>query len=87
LLTKYTVESGKISYIGVSEISAATLERACKVICPTHIAHMTLTVLFQKQVGKIAVAEIEVSPWSYEDETKKGSSSFVLVEHISNFKN
>ncbi|KAF8610056.1 aldo/keto reductase [Ceratobasidium sp. AG-I] len=51
ILNKY-VESGKISYIGVSEVSAATLERASK-------------------VGKIAAAEIEVSPWSYEEETKK----------------
>ncbi|KAF8610100.1 aldo/keto reductase [Ceratobasidium sp. AG-I] len=51
VLNKF-VESGKISYIGISEVSAATLERASK-------------------VGKIAVAEIEVSPWSYEEETKK----------------
>ncbi|KAF8610055.1 aldo keto reductase [Ceratobasidium sp. AG-I] len=51
ILNKY-VESGKIDYIGVSEVAAATLARASK-------------------VGKIAVAEIEVSPWSYEEETKK----------------
>ncbi|KAG8743113.1 hypothetical protein FRC12_015147, partial [Ceratobasidium sp. 428] len=46
------VESGKISAIGISECSAATLERASK-------------------VAKIAAVEIEVSPWSYEEETRK----------------
>ncbi|KAG9094235.1 hypothetical protein FS749_012851 [Ceratobasidium sp. UAMH 11750] len=46
------VESGKIGAIGISECSAATLERASK-------------------VAKIAAVEIEVSPWSYEEETRK----------------
>ncbi|QRV86075.1 aldo/keto reductase family protein [Ceratobasidium sp. AG-Ba] len=46
------VESGNIGAIGISECSAATLERASK-------------------VAKIAAVEIEVSPWSYEEETQK----------------
>ncbi|CCO37379.1 pyridoxine 4-dehydrogenase [Rhizoctonia solani AG-1 IB] len=50
-LNKY-VESGKIGAIGLSECSAATLERASK-------------------FGKVAAVEIEVSLWSYEEETRK----------------
>ncbi|CAE6411891.1 unnamed protein product [Rhizoctonia solani] len=50
-LNKY-VESGKIGAIGLSECSAATLERASK-------------------IGKVAAVEIEVSLWSYEEETRK----------------
>ncbi|KAF8713767.1 Aldo kereductase, partial [Rhizoctonia solani] len=46
------VELGNIGAIGLSECSAATLERASK-------------------VGKIAAVEIEVSLWSYEEETRK----------------
>ncbi|GAB1519084.1 hypothetical protein RhiTH_002150 [Rhizoctonia solani] len=46
------VESGSIGSIGLSECSAATLERASK-------------------VGKVAAVEIEVSLWSYEEETRK----------------
>ncbi|KAF8761906.1 Aldo kereductase [Rhizoctonia solani] len=45
------VESGSIGSIGLSECSAATLERASKV--------------------KVAAVEIEVSLWSYEEETRK----------------
>ncbi|CAE6460849.1 unnamed protein product [Rhizoctonia solani] len=48
-LNKY-VESGKIGAIGLSECSAATLERASKASIPV---------------------EIEVSFWSYEEETRK----------------
>ncbi|GAB1526697.1 hypothetical protein RhiTH_009869 [Rhizoctonia solani] len=48
------VELGNIGAIGLSECSAATLERASK-----------------GQVGKIAAVEIEVSLWSYEEETRK----------------
>ncbi|KAF8742234.1 Aldo kereductase, partial [Rhizoctonia solani] len=46
------VESGSIGSIGLSECSAATLERASK-------------------VGKVAAVEIEISLWSYEEETRK----------------
>ncbi|CUA76879.1 pyridoxine 4-dehydrogenase [Rhizoctonia solani] len=51
VLNEY-VKSGKIGSIGLSECSAATLERASK-------------------VGKVAAVEIEVSFWSYEEETRK----------------
>ncbi|KAF8684720.1 Aldo kereductase [Rhizoctonia solani] len=46
------VELGNIGAIGLSECSAATLDRASK-------------------VGKVAAVEIEVSLWSYEEETRK----------------
>ncbi|KAG9002790.1 hypothetical protein FRB94_004736 [Tulasnella sp. JGI-2019a] len=46
------VEEGKFDHIGLSEVSAETIEKANKI------------------VGVVAV-EIEVSPWSYEEETKK----------------
>jgi len=49
---KVLVEEGKVDHIGVSEVSAETLKRACK-------------------VHGIAAVEIEVSPWAYEEETKK----------------
>jgi len=46
------VKEGKFDYIGLSEVSAATVRKA-------HAVH------------PIAAVEIEVSPWSYEEETKK----------------
>ncbi|KAH8829021.1 aldo/keto reductase [Flagelloscypha sp. PMI_526] len=49
---KTFVEQGKCSYVGLSECSAESLRRACKVV-------------------PIASAEIEVSLWSYEEETRK----------------
>ncbi|ELU41849.1 aldo/keto reductase [Rhizoctonia solani AG-1 IA] len=54
------VESGSIGSIGLSECSAATLERASK-------------------VGKVAAVEIEVSLWSYEEETRKGAAEIGAV--------
>jgi len=46
------VKEGKFDHIGLSEVSADTLRRACA-------------------VAPVAAVEIEVSPWSYEEETKK----------------
>jgi len=43
---------GKFHHIGLSEASADTLRRACK-------------------VAKVAAIEIEISPWSWEEETQK----------------
>ncbi|EJU05434.1 aldo/keto reductase, partial [Dacryopinax primogenitus] len=43
---------GKFKHIGLSEASADTLRRACK-------------------VAKVAAIEIEISPWSWEEETRK----------------
>jgi len=45
------VKEGKFDYIGVSEVSEATLRRA-------------------NAVHPISIVEIEVSPWSYEEETR-----------------
>ena len=59
----------------MSECSAATLRKASAVTVPflqygffNHANHDVL------EVHHIAVVEIEISPWSYEEETKKGSS-------------
>ncbi|KAG8888166.1 hypothetical protein FRB98_008275 [Tulasnella sp. 332] len=49
---KTLVDEGKFDHIGLSEVSAATIERANKIV-------------------GVAAVEIEVSPWSYEEETKK----------------
>jgi pyridoxine 4-dehydrogenase len=48
-------KEGKFGHIGLSEVSADTLRRACK-------------------VAKVAAVEIEISPWSFEEETVKGAS-------------
>ncbi|KZT60397.1 Aldo/keto reductase [Calocera cornea HHB12733] len=45
-------KEGLFGHIGLSEASAATLRRACK-------------------VAKVAAIEIEISPWSWEEETQK----------------
>ncbi|KAI0294707.1 aldo/keto reductase [Multifurca ochricompacta] len=46
------VQEGKFKYIGLSEVSAATVRRAHKV------------------APEVAAVEIEISPWSYTQETK-----------------
>jgi Aldo/keto reductase family len=48
------VKEGKFKFIGLSEVSAATVRRAHKV------------------APEVAAVEIEVSPWSYTQETKDG---------------
>jgi pyridoxine 4-dehydrogenase len=53
---KVLVGEGKFDYIGLSECSAATLQRAAK-------------------VATITAVEIEISPMSYEEETKKGENT------------
>ena len=64
------IEEGKFSYIGMSEASSATLRKAhavgifvlgCPISYPPFV-----------QVHPIAAVEIELSPWSYENEAKKG---------------
>lgn len=70
---KALVEEGLIDHIGLSECSAETLRRACTVchffVLPeerrTHSVH---------QVVPVAAVEIEISPFSWEEETKKGLS-------------
>jgi len=51
-ILKGLAEEGLFDYIGLSEVSEATLRRA-------------------SAVHPIALAEIEISPWSYEEETRK----------------
>lgn len=61
---------GKFDHIGVSEVSAATLKRANAVrLLALH--DMTYCLMARSKVHPIAAVEIEVSPWAYEDETKK----------------
>ena len=38
------------------------------------------------EVHHIAVVEIEISPWSYEEETKKGTSYMQVATHISEIR-
>jgi len=51
-ILKGLAEEGLFDYIGLSEVSEATLRRA-------------------SAVHQIAFVEIEISPWSYEEETRK----------------
>jgi len=51
-ILKGLAEEGLFDYIGLSEVSEATLRRA-------------------SAVHQIALVEIEISPWSYEEETRK----------------
>ena len=48
------IKEGKFKYIGLSEVSAATVRRA------------------HRAASEVAAVEIEVSPWSYTQETKEG---------------
>jgi pyridoxine 4-dehydrogenase len=75
------INEGKFDYIGLSEASAATLARANKAI----IFYLTCCEgrINLEQVHPIAAIEIEVSPWSYEEETKKGVLSNCFVHLIS----
>jgi len=51
-ILKGLAEEGLFDYVGLSEVSEATLRRAAK-------------------VHPISLVEIEISPWSYEEETRK----------------
>jgi pyridoxine 4-dehydrogenase len=74
------VKSGKIGSIGLSECSEATLTRASKVFI--HFRRLyagTTTLNCWSKVGKVAAVEIEVSFWTYEDETRKGDYRYPNV--------
>lgn len=65
------IKEGKFDHIGMSECSAATLRQAHAVspeetegVSPDELTYLA-------QVHPITAVEIEVSPWSYEEETKK----------------
>jgi hypothetical protein len=80
ILTLYPlpVESGKIGSIGLSECLEATLTRASKVCTKPHSTSMIIVLRHQPKVGKVAAVEIEVSLWTYEEETRKGNFSFSI---------
>jgi pyridoxine 4-dehydrogenase len=63
-------DEGKFDFIGLSECSAETVRRASKVCA----AILSCSPRRPVQVATISGVEIEVSPLSYEDETKKGRS-------------
>jgi pyridoxine 4-dehydrogenase len=67
---------GHFDYIGLSECSADTLRKAhavCVFACFLLILFFFLRSL-QIAPGAIAMAEIEINPITYEEETKKGMS-------------
>ena len=67
------VNEGKFDYIGLSECSAETLKKADAVCLRLHVSDARYDVVYASgQVHPIAAVEIEVSPWSYEEETKRG---------------
>ena len=71
------VKEGKFDYIGLSECSAETLKRANTVRLRLHAPEPGYDVVYTfGQVHPIAAVEIEVSPWSYEEETKRGEWTF-----------
>jgi pyridoxine 4-dehydrogenase len=72
-ILKGFIEEGLFDYIGVSEVSADTLRRAHKVRTTCEMRMCTYLV-FRDKVHPISIVEIEISPWSFEDETKKGRS-------------
>lgn len=73
---KVLVEEGKFDYIGLSECKAETIERAHKV-SPCWLGHLKREAPRAddarecEKVHPVAAVEIEVSAWSYEEETKK----------------
>lgn len=71
-------KEGKFDHIGLSECSAATVTRA-NTVSSRH--YHIFRVMFKNflvvrfQVAPVALVEIEVSPLSYEKETKAGAFS------------
>jgi pyridoxine 4-dehydrogenase len=65
-------QEGKFDYIGMSECRAETIRRAAKVrdqkVLLLH--HYSYPVV--SQVARVSAVEIEISPLSYEAETKEG---------------
>jgi pyridoxine 4-dehydrogenase len=80
------IQEGKFSHIGLSECSAQTLRRAhavCILVSNSHNEDFLLTLTVLSQVHPIAMVEIEVSPWSYEEETKKGIWLILLCHALN----
>lgn len=66
---------GKLDHIGMSECSAATLRRG-NAVGPSLWWDVEF-VLIDLQIHPISVVEIEISPWSYEEETKNGTQGCI----------
>jgi pyridoxine 4-dehydrogenase len=64
-------DEGKFDFIGLSECRAETIRRAAKVSLAFPAPEGVLSL---RQVAPIGAVEIEISPMSYEDETKKGKA-------------
>ena len=84
------LKEGKFEHLGLSECKAESLRRAHAVrSLPPVLVHKCL---FFAQVYPISIAEIEISPMSYEEETKKGAQrmrfphsprDYMLMAHCS----
>jgi len=74
---KTLVEEGKFDHVGLSEVSADTIRRANEVSWPCHSIPLCINSQPPLKIHPIAAVEIEVSPWSYEPEAKKGWSLFL----------
>ena len=69
------VKEGKFDYVGLSEVAAATVRRAHKVRTPflsPPCFKLRVNAYCTNQVIPITAVEIEVSPQSYEQQTKDG---------------
>jgi pyridoxine 4-dehydrogenase len=65
------IAQGKFDHIGLSEASADQIRQAHRVI--PHPSHCKPAIDNASQGHPITAVEIEVSPWSYSQETKDGS--------------
>ena len=64
----------KVDYSGLSEVGAATVRRAHKVrnFLSRPTSYARVSAYFMKHITHVAAVEIEVSPQSYEQQTKDG---------------
>jgi aryl-alcohol dehydrogenase-like predicted oxidoreductase len=65
------IAQGKFSHIGLSEARADQIRQAHRVI--SHPLHCVSAIDNASQGHPITAVEIEISPWSYSQETKDGS--------------
>lgn len=66
-------KEGQFSYIGLSECGAGTLRRAhgvCLFFPPVSFLSSTNARVVRGQVAPVALVEIEISPFAYEQQTK-----------------
>lgn len=67
---KVLIDEGKFDHIGLSEVSAATIRKAHAVSSEYIFPFRKAECLLRSQIHPVAAVEIEISPWSYEEETK-----------------